>query len=189
MALITTIGAADSDSYVDIDETSEYLEGMYTLGDWETLEDIAIEARLKAAALLMNTLPLRGARACLNQRLEFPRWWRSDVGFPYMEDQYLDYADIAGVGLSPPTIPTEIVQAQMELAFHVVHNGIMKIEPMAFPEREIKSFGLGGSLQIEFNDTTMLKSYAKFSKARMTSLDTAYTLLAKWIRTVSGGVV
>lgn len=188
MALITTVGGSTTNSYVTIDEAEAYLElAGYTYTEFEGLDDGPKELRLTTAALLLNTLPLRGFKACRDQRLEFPRWWRTDEGFPVTEDQYLAYSEIAAAGYAPPTVPSEIQQAQIEVAFHYVHGGIMQLDSMAYPEREIKSFTLGGSLEIEFSE--VLNKQSSFSKGRISSLDVAYSLLQKWIRTISGGVV
>lgn len=189
MALITTVGGDSSNSYITLIEADNYLDNLgYDVTEWEALDDSPKEFRLTSAALLMNTLPLRGAKACRAQRLEFPRWWRTDDGYPSYEDTYIDYSDIADAGYTSPTTPQEIKDAQVELSYHLIHYGILKMDSMAHPEREIKAFSLGGSLTIEFTDQTT-KSYAMYSKARMTSLDPAYFLLYKWIRQISGGVV
>ena len=189
MALVTTAGASNADSYNSLDEAMVYLNLTgYDITEWEDLDAEYQEFRLKIGALLINTLPLRGAKACRDQRLEFPRWWRTDDGFPYYEDTYVTTADITAAGYSIPAVSEEVKSAQIEVSFHVVHNGIMKMESMAYPEREIKSFGLGGSLEIEFTDRPVTNK-SLMDKARTSTLDVAHYLLFKWLRSVSGGVV
>jgi hypothetical protein len=187
MALITTAGASDADSYATLSEADLYLDSSgYDILDWEDLEDTHKEFRLRVGALLINTLPLRGAKACRDQRLEFPRWWRTDSGYPSYEYTYLTMADITSEGYTPPTISTDVKNAQIEISFHVVHNGILKMNSMEYPDRSIKSFMLGGSLAVEFTDRLSLNS-ALFDKARLSTLDVAYSYLYKWLRKVSGG--
>jgi hypothetical protein len=189
MALITTVGGANSDSYVTTNEADTYLDDLgYSITDWEALDDEPKEFRLKMGALLINTLPLRGAKACRSQRLEFPRWWRTDDGYPTYEDTYIEYSEIAAASYIAPTIPQEVKDAQIQFTYQVVHNGIMIMDAMSFPEREIKAFGLGGSLTIEFTDQ-VAKNYAMYTKGRLSSLDPAFFLLHKWLRKLSGAVV
>ncbi len=64
----------------------------------------------------------------------------------------------------------------------------MAMESMAYPEREIKAFALGGSLEIEFTDRPATAK-SVLDKARTSTLDPIYYLLQKWIKRVSGGVV
>ena len=133
----------------------------------------------------MNTMPWRGAKASRNQRLEFPRWWRWDDEYPVDEDEYLDYDDITQ---NAPAVPQEVMDSQCEIMWQIVHNGILTKDDLAYAEREIKSFGLGGSLEIEFFGGNTRDNVA-FSKARITSLDIVYAYLGRWIRRISGGVV
>lgn len=189
MALVTEVGGASSDSYATIAEMDAYLAAMYdeqtVLTEWEDLSETQKEHRAKLAALLMNTIAWRGAKACRNQRLEFPRWWRWDDGYPLDEDTYLDYSDITEY--TAPTISQEVKDAQCELAIQVVHSGITKATILDSPEKEIRAFGLGGSLEIEFFGTGQYAS--TWSKAKISSLDVIELYLGKWLARISGGVV
>jgi hypothetical protein len=191
MALVITEGGASSDSYASVADADTYISLKYEesqatiVGEWEDLEVDAKEHRLKLAALLLNTFAWRGEKACRNQRLAFPRWWRWDDGYPLDEDTYLDYADITGY--TPPTTPQEVIDAQFEVAIQVIHSGILAADFLAFPEKEIRSFGLGGSLEIEFFGGGQYAS--TWSKARVASLDVIELLLERWLARVSGEVV
>ena len=191
MALIVTEGGDSSDSYNTVALADTYLALRYEdsqptiFAEWDDLETAGKEHRLKLGALLLNTFPLRGAKACRNQRLAFPRWWRWDDGYPLDEDTYLDYVDITDY--TAPTTPQEVKDAQCEVTIQVVHSGILKAEFFAFPEKEIRSFGLGGSLEIEFFGTG---AYAPmWGKAKVAALDVVELLLEKWIARISGAVV
>lgn len=190
MALVTEDGSASADSYGTAAESVTYITAKYPSDtEWAALETAEQEFRLEVAALLMNTLPLRGAKACREQALEFPRWWRTDDGYPITEDDYLVYADIASANYTPPTTPTHVKNAQIELAYHYVHNGVLQMEPLSNPEREISSFSLAGSLTIEFSESRSGLAGARFSKPHLSSLDIMWAYMNKWIRQVSGGVV
>ena len=187
MALDTTIGGSSSDSYVTVAEFNTYLESVYgdTAATFLDIEEVAKEIRLSLAALILNTFPFRGVKASRNQRLEFPRWWRTDDEYDFImddEDYILDYSDIEE---SAPTIPAEVGYAQFEIAYQVV-NHILGLDPLAFPEKEIKAFELGGSLALEFfgpGGTTGL------SKGSLSSLTIIYAYLGKWYKQITGGVV
>jgi hypothetical protein len=133
----------------------------------------------------MNTFPYRGVKASRNQRLEFPRWWRTDDEYDFImddEDYILDYADIEE---NAPTVPAEVVYAQFEITYQVV-NYMLTLDPLAFPEKEIKAFELGGSLALEFFGSG---ESASLSKASISSLSIVYAYLGKWYKQISGGVV
>lgn len=190
MALDTTIGGSTSDSYVTVSELDTYLTAAYgeentTVTAFLELEETAKEHRLRLAALTLNTFPWRGAKACRDQRLEFPRWWRTDDEYGYVvedEDYYINYSDITE---NAPSIPSEIKYAQIEIAYQVV-NFLLSLDPLAFPEKEIKMFELGGSLAIEFFGNT---GNSSLSKASISSLDIVYVYLGKWYKRITGGAV
>jgi hypothetical protein len=187
MALDTTIGGSSSDSYVAVAELTAYLEAVYgdTASTFLDLEEAAKEHRLKLAALLMNNFPYRGVKASRDQRLEFPRWWRTDDEYYYVlddEDYIIDYSEIEE---NAPTIPAEVGYSQMEVAYQVV-NHMLSLDPLAFPEKEIKSFELGGSLALEFFGKMGANS---MSKASISSLDIVYAYLGRWYKRITGGAV
>ena len=193
MALDVTVGGPNADSYVTLSEAEDYLEyAGYPTAEWQALDENQQEFRLKTGALLLNTLPLRGAKACREQRLEFPRWWRWDDCYPVVEDEYIAYSDIPS-DCSPPEVPNDIKNAQIEVGWFAVHNGIMKQADSGYgyPPREIEQLQIGGCLDVAFfgpNDQSATLN-AQWGRARITSLDTAYLLLFRWIRKVAGGVV
>ena len=190
MALDTTEGGSSTESYVTVSEWEDYLTAAY--GDSNTtvatildLEEAGKEHRLKLSALTLNTFPFRGVKACYNQRLEFPRWWRDTDEYLYiLEDKeyFLNYSDIEE---NAPTTPAEVKYAQMEIAYQVIDH-MLSLDRLAFPEKEIKSFELGGSLAIEFFGNVQ---HSSMSKASISSLDIVYVYLSKWYKRITGGVV
>ena len=190
MALDTTVGGSASESYVTVAEMDDYLKAAYgedntSVSTLLDLEDSQKEHRLKLAALLLNTFPWRGAKASRDQRLEFPRWWRTDDEYDFVvedEDYFINYSDITE---NAPSIPSEIKYAQIEITYQVV-DYLLTLDPLAFPEKEIKSFELGGSLAIEFFGNT---GESSLSKASISSLDIVYAYLGKWYKRITGGAV
>lgn len=188
MALITTVGSSTADSYVTVSEANEYLGSFY--GDipaaWDALDEGPKESRLKVSALLFNTFAWRGVKACFSQRLAFPRWWYTDDEYEWMLDDEEYYTDFSEITENAPTLPTEVKYAQIEMAYQVV-NQIIQLDPLAFSEKEIKMFELGGSLSIEFFPDSSFKS--NFNKAKISSTDIIYAYLGKWYQRIGGGVV
>ncbi len=187
MALDTTVGGSSSDTYVTLAELATYLTAAYgdTASTFLAKSDADKEYRLKLSALLMNNFAYRGVKASRNQRLEFPRWWRTDDEYEFIlddEDYILDYSDITE---SPPTIPAEVEYAQMEIAYQIIDH-LMGLEPLAFPEREIKTFELGGSLALEFFGGM---EGVGMSKGSISSLDIILIYLGKWYKRITGGAV
>ena len=190
MALDTTVGGNTSDSYVTVTEFDAYLTAVYgedntNVSTFLDQEEAAKETRLKLAALVMNNFPYRGAKASRDQRLEFPRWWRTDDEYDYVsedEDYFINYTDIEE---NAPSIPAEVGYAQMEIAYQVVDH-VLSLDPLAFPESQIKMFELGGSLAIEFFGNVENSS---LSKAKLSSLDIVFAYLGKWYKVITGGAV
>ena len=185
--LVTTAGASNANSYVTKAEADTYIAAMpYTAkSEWAALTEAAAEARLKLAALWLNTLPYRGARACFEQCLEFPRWFRTDDGYPSYEDTYETMADITEAGYTSPTVPQEVKDAQCEIAFLVIHSIVFKATVGGTPEPEVSSFTMG-PLSLSFE--SMIGGSA-FSKGNLSVMAITRILLHKWERHVGGGVI
>jgi hypothetical protein len=188
MSIITTVGGADTESYVTVAEANDYLSAFY--GEmptvWDNLDEAPKEQRLKISALLMNTYAYRGVKASYYQNLAFPRWSYETDEYEWVVDDpeyFLNYSDIEN---NAPIVPSEVKYAQVEIAYQVVCH-LMTLEPLAFSEKEIKMFELGGSLSIEFFPEASRST--GISKARLSSTDIIYAYMSKWYRTVNGGVV
>jgi len=190
MALDTTVGGSTSDSYVTVAQLDEYLVAAYSedntnVATFVDKDESVKEVRLKLSALVMNNFPYRGAKASRDQRLEFPRWWRTDDEYDYVmedEDYFINYSDITE---NAPSTPAEVEYAQMEIAYQVVDH-LLTLEPLAFPESMIKAFELGGSLAIEFFGN---QENSSLSKASLSSIDIVYAYLGKWYKLITGGAV
>lgn len=200
MALITTPGGKDSDSYNTIEEADDYLILAYTmeqLESWDYLDATQKEHRLRLGTLYMDELPLRGCRACRDQNLRFPRWWKTDRQYPAYADQYIEMGDIPILPAdrnnyygSPPVIPINVKKAHIEIVFQVFHSYLLDAdtEPMEYPDHEVRGFTLGGGMTIEYFSSTHA-SNNDWAKAKITSTQIIQTYLNKWICRVSGGVM
>lgn len=102
MALVTTPGAVNADSYASLAEAVAHVGTLTFAGKWPAT-DAAQEALLKQAALKMETLTFKGTRAASSesQALAFPR---------------TDLFDRDGYPLASDTIPRNVKVAQIELA-------------------------------------------------------------------------
>lgn len=127
----------------------------------------------------------RGAKACLEQRLDFPRWFRTDDGYPSYEDTYETMSDITDAGYTAPTVPQEVKDAQCEIAFQVMHSIIYKANPGASAEVDPSSFTMG-SLSLSFQQAV---GASVFNKANLASTSIIHILLGKWERHIGGGVI
>ena len=197
MALDTTVGGVSANSYVTVGEADTYIHS-HALDpiSWLDLSVDAKETRLKYASLIINTLPLRGIKASLTQRLAFPRWYYTDDAYKafkgikntVLDYPYTDYEDIEKEGIyTPPDIPDEVKDAQCEIAFQVVHSYLLTLEPMQSADRDVRMFGLGGSLDISFDNPATLNRNTFFTKARLDAVAVVEILLSRWLRHVVGG--
>jgi len=72
MALIATVGGADTNSYVTLDEAESYFENRVHAGDWENVEDQ--EAALVTASLTIDWyVKWKGTRVAETQAMQWPR--------------------------------------------------------------------------------------------------------------------
>lgn len=211
MALVTTPGNRNADSYVEVNESDSYIHNRYGSGSpfiestWNAVSEDAKEHRLRLAALFLEDFGYRGVKACRDQSLSFPRWWVTDYNYPTYEDQYITMEDIPGYGDgsppyegtpddnnlfgSPPAIPQNVKYAQIEVAYRVLHSTLLSGDSgaMDVPEQMVRSFSLGGGMSIDFFQTSADQS--TWSKAKMTSMKIVEAYLNRWILAITGGVV
>jgi len=196
--LITTPSLKNSNSYVTIEEADIYIELSYRTElytRWSAVADEKKEHFLRMSALSMNLLSYRGAKACRDQALSFPRWWPTDRNIPRYQDQYITVEQIpidnslCNYYGSPPIVPDEVKKAQIEIAFQVFHSHLLTdtSEPMEYPDHEVRSFTLGGGMTVDYFSTANVSANL-FSKDRIQSLSIVDYYLSRWLRHSSGGV-
>ena len=102
MALVTTPGAVDADTYASLAEAVAYVGTLTFAGKWPSGEP-AQEALLKQAARKMDTLSFKGTRAASAeaQALAFPR---------------AGLVDRDGYAIASNVVPRAVKTAQIELA-------------------------------------------------------------------------
>jgi hypothetical protein len=105
MALVTTPGAANADSYATLVEASDYIATLTYATDWPAT-DPAREKVLKQAALVMETLKFKGSRvkSAEEQALSFPR---------------NGLCDVDGWAIAITVVPIAVKRAQIALALEL----------------------------------------------------------------------
>lgn len=196
MALITTVGAADADSYATLAEAASYLATRaveFDLTDWNQLSDAEKERRMKLAAMILDSCHrFRGVKCCKTQALLFPRLfpgdalWDDDMEYTVFDYDYglttrtvdatpaplvvpfdtwtdlTDYADLLGV--SYPTIPQNVKNAQVEIAFQVVHSHLLTLGPMEGGAGELELLKIDG---VEFGTARQIVGQSDFFRKHL----------------------
>ena len=139
MALVTTPGAVDADSYASLAEAVAYVGTLTFTGKWPATE-AAQEALLKQAALKMETLSWKGTRAASAeaQALAFPR---------------AGLVDRDGYAIASDVVPRAVKTAQIALALWLA-----KKDRTADPSPaslKVGSLEISGTVQRSFPDHVM----------------------------------
>lgn len=102
LTLVTTVGAADANSYATVDEADAYNASRVFATEWADLDtDVKLAALMSAARLLDDAFVWTGTAVDAVQALTWPR-----VGMLTRN----------GFAIGTTTIPTELKNAQSELA-------------------------------------------------------------------------
>lgn len=131
MPLVSTVGAANANSYGSYAESEAYFIDRYGSSTW--WEDDEHQLLLIMACLRMETIDYRGTRATETQALSWPR---SSVPKP----------DLLGLYFADTEIPTQIKHAQFEFAFSLGRQN--SVDPDS-----IKSLAIGNSVKAEFDSS------------------------------------
>jgi hypothetical protein len=108
MALITTPGASDANSYVSVAEASEYFSLSYNRTAWANASNRDKEKSLAEATRLLDLfVKWNGYIASISQRLRWPR---------------INVIDADGRVVDSGTIPQAIKNATCELAYSILSN-------------------------------------------------------------------
>ncbi|MBI4962497.1 MAG: hypothetical protein HY913_04410 [Desulfomonile tiedjei] len=138
MALVTTIGSKNSNSYITLAYADSVISvsSIYDTTAWNALTDAAREERLVLACLLMNRLSWAGFKVYTNQALAFPRWWTSGDEIE---------------------IPENVQKAQALIAYDVIHRGTVNVsDPSSGTSKAaVKSLSLFQSLSVTRADGPM----------------------------------
>lgn len=118
MALISTAGAVNANSYVDESTATAYMTGsrLHT-SEWQAASTATREAALIWATSLLDTsIEWRGSKRTLAQALRWPR-----SGVTDRDSHWLDY----------DTIPRVLEEATAELANHLLIKDRVKVSTFA----------------------------------------------------------
>lgn len=204
MALVTTIASATADSYVTVAEADAYLatrkpfniSASYTA--WTELSEAEKETALKWAAMLIDLLRVRGLKLTTEQSLAWPRCFRGDDLYPTTDaraDRWEDWEEVTdyctAMEITEPTIPQDVKDAQVEIAFQVVHGYMTTLDPMEESSGELSSISIGGKLNVQFASaqSNSIPSGDLFNKSFLSAQTILKLKLRKYLTTIRGRVV
>ena len=208
MAIVTTVGSADTNSYIDIATADAYIATRFDCdtgsdSTWNPLDAESKEMRLVTAASLLAALPFMGIRSCVRQALAWPRLFPRDVlsgkGLYDTKGKFETFADVQDAAVTwevdEPDIPIVVGQAQIEIAYQVVHKSLLSIEPLASANAEvsqdIESLSVSGAFKVEFTTSSDIEeAVASFLGGKpLTSLSIIQALLTPYLSRVRWRVV
>jgi len=207
MALTTTVGSVSSNSYVTVAEADVYLAlrtqfaSSSEYASWLLLSTAEKEDRLKQGTMLLDSLRFRGIKSCKAQALAFPRIFTGDDLYPTddlgresnaLVDQYEDWTEVQEAaddeGVDDPTIPQEVKDVQIDLAFQVVHSYLMSLGPFESADYQADSVSVSKlSISVKSSDSSIISSL--FDKSALDSLSIVKLKLQKYLAGRVRGVV
>jgi len=191
MALIVTSGAATANSYISLADAATRISAAHAASSvaWTALTDTQKEFRLSIGVKIIDSLNLHGYKACAEQALMFPRFWYSDFNRPKYIDQYPTIASIpvkaAGIDNiygSPPTIQTNIKNAQVAFAVDIAHTYLLAT---SIAELDLKAIKFGNSFDIPYFPVTTAQTNA-YTAAQTAFKTIILTYLKQWVKTPIG---
>ena len=169
MALITTIGAPDSDSMVTVAEADAYIAENFADSDIAVWDDFALlkkEQVLRIGAEIMGYLPFRGHRVYINQAMVFPR-------------------------TTATGIPQVVKNAQIELTMNVVIRAALTqpaITSGAESASKISQVSLAGIISVSFEEEGDTSGSLLDQLVRNINLST-FAGLRRYLTSIRGGVI
>jgi|SaaInl4_135m_RNA_FD_contig_123_9438_length_7068_multi_5_in_2_out_0_4 hypothetical protein len=101
----------DTNSYVSLADAETYFETRIDADAWDSATNAVKESALVTAALYLNDVKWTGSAVSETQPLAFPR-----------DGSYFDPHVGASVVLSEDAVPTRVLTANYELAYHLMNN-------------------------------------------------------------------
>lgn len=149
-----TVGGANSNSYVSLEDAEAYMLGR--VNPWSG-DDTAKNAALVNATAFLEREQWAGTKgstpeSALVQALAWPRRWVPTLEFTAYPEYVTDnFIDTSVAFYSSLTIPTPIVRATCELAMELLRAGTT--DRLAFDgTRNIKRKSIGGAIDTEYLD-------------------------------------
>jgi hypothetical protein len=105
---------------------------------------------------------------------------------PTMEDLE---ALALGYGVTAPSIPLELKQAQAEVAYQVIHGHLLTLGSMEEGSTGVSGLSVG-PLSVQFSTDPALRSaYAMFQSASLDATSVIFILLRRFLTTLRGGLI
>ena len=160
----------ESDSFITVVEALPLIKALPDESDdWEDLEEVDQEYRLRLAAQMMGYLMLRGRRVFCRQGLCFPRTPQGNVY----------------------EIPWEAKETQAYISYSVVHRGLAN-RPTATTEAitgtRVTNVSLGGLLAVSFSGKPLESGTGLDALIRNTQFP-AFVTMKRWLTQIRGGSV
>jgi hypothetical protein len=130
MAIDSTIGGDNSNSYIDIEKANDYFLGRLYSDLWINADDTKKEQALRTATARIDMEKFYGDKQTAEQSLKFPR-----VDFGYLDGILID-------GILPKTL----LNATCELAIYLLSNDMSKPSVDMSGVQKFKA----GSLSVDF---------------------------------------
>ena len=159
ISFITTVGAADANSYVTVAEFNTYVEKLLNSDNLpKSSQTTLIKKLLLAATEVIDAETFDGYRTDISvQNLEFPR---------------IGLVDRAGYSIDENTIPQELKDAVCEMAIFLYENQLNHAQHSSWDD-EVQSASIGGSVTINYKSgvsakpNTLLPERVKFLLERI----------------------
>ena len=137
ITLIDDVGSALSNTYIDLPDAELYFESRINSEVWDNITDDEQKKKaLVSAARQIDYETFEGQRTNTTQALKFPR-------------RYLPLQD--GVSIDN-IIPTQVKQAQCELAIHLLSVDMSKLETTNAPIEKVRVGGVELNYKLDKND-------------------------------------
>ena len=132
MTIISTAGAANANSYIDLADAETYFSSRMDSDKWTSATEETKEGALVQSAILLDSVfDWSGERVTEEQSLRWPRSYAPDLdGYDYPDDE----------------IPTNLKHAQCELAVYLIANNGYTAET-----RDVDRLRLG-SIMLDFDN-------------------------------------
>ncbi len=198
MALVTTVGDSSADSYVTLTEADVYIPTRFE--SWYDLTTAEKEDRLRLAALIIDSLPLRGIRATKQQALAFPRilprspLWPTDMAgrktdlVDFRVETYEELVELAeALGVDPPDIPAAVKKAQMEAAV-LYASKVLSTEQVGTASKEAV-YVMSGDIAVSVKEASPTGLFKAFASSALGPDSLIYFLMRPYITRMRGFAV
>jgi hypothetical protein len=187
MDLLATVGSADTNSYVEMDDAVAIMadDTLIPETSWDTWLDMEV-AQQKTCLLLgaaaIDSFRLLGKKACTAQAMEFPRFKPDNDLY---DDEYELYSDIDEA--SRPIVPEGVIIAQVEIAVWTMMDWVKRRWIDGVSPAMLAGLSIPGAVNVSFK---AVATGISLGSRDSLGAETSYMLrLRPWIVSVRGGVI